>query len=124
MPLSTSTTPLILLIESASFGDRTARGHDVIDDKTTHIHLGEQVGTEEVVTSVGHDDEREAQQRQLSRVLQGATQPFLMEVNDLEKKAANGGIFSRQQALNILFVLDVGLGRSLSRFAMPDKKLA
>ena len=77
-----------------------------------------------MVTSVRHDDERKAQQRQLSRVLQSATQPLLMEVDDLEKEAADGGIFRRQQTLNILFVLDVGLGRRLSRFAMLDKKLA
>src|ERR1700674_2981299 len=104
--------------------ERTAGRHDVVHDKTALIHFGEQVRAQEVVTDVRDRDQCEAQHGQPFRMLQRAAQPLLMEVHDLEKEAADGGIFSRQQTFNVLFVFSACFDHRLARFAMLDKKLA
>ena len=62
------------------FCQRTARRHDVVEDKSAFVHLGQQVGPENVVTQIRSNDQHSAEDDQQSRTFQSATQPAFVKV--------------------------------------------
>ena len=42
---------------AVGFRQRTARGHEVVEDESAFVHFRQQVGTGKVVANIGNDDQ-------------------------------------------------------------------
>ena len=94
---------------AVGFCQRAARGHDVVEDESALVHLGQQVGTGKAVAKIGSDDQPGAEDEEKPRPLESAPQPAFVEVHDTKEKAAEV-FFLRSEQLHRVVVFGWDLG--------------
>ena len=79
---------LDMLENAVGLGERTAGGHDVVEDESALVHLRQQIGAERPVAEVGADHEQQAGDAEPQRLGQRPVEHAAMEFENAAEKAA------------------------------------
>ena len=71
-----------MLKDAVGFGQRTSRGHEVIEDKAAFVHRGQKVGPESLIADKCGGDKNQAYAADPERLGEGPVQNLLMELKD------------------------------------------
>ncbi len=73
---------LNVLENAVGLGERTARGHDVVEDEAAFVHLRQQIGAERLVPEPGGDHQQEAGTAKPERLGQRPVEHAVMDTGE------------------------------------------